>query len=544
MKNIIIAIGVLFSFILMPSCSDFLEHEQWGPSTEWKTEADIRVAIGALYEHTALEPTGGRGFMWFECCSDNVVPGKPRASADEIRNFQMTPDNGNDAKGVWASMYTVNARANNLVELVPTLALSEAFKEKATGIGYFFKGYSMLWIAPFYGDNGDNGGVPIITSTPNPEEDDKPRPASVLENYDQIIADLRVAGEKLPLFSELDPTTEYGFPHKAAAWSYAARAALYAAQYDNKYYDIVIEMTNKVINLAGADKRDLYDDETGNAFANYWTREQNFCSEYIFSMLGSAMEGPKFHGVGFNGGGYNIINTWGYYQPTLELYQAYEQGDIRRDATILMPGDRMPFVGNDILFGGISKNTEGVDKLWDISSSSGMTFRKFMSPWADKDCIGKDVSSNGNNMSNTLGTCMMRFADVLLMKAEALIWIKGEGNAEAKALLNRIRKRADLPENSQATKADLKQERRVELAFEFQTSRHLDLVRWGDAKTQYAKPQHGITSKWDETTKTVVVGEPIVMNGPRTFDPKKNHVFPIPSSAFAGTKNLKQNIGY
>ena len=37
----------------------------------------------------------------------------------------------------------------------------------------------------------------------------------------------------------------------------------------------------------------------------------------------------------------------------------------------------------------------------------------------------KEVNSNGDNASNTLGTCLIRFADVLLMKAEALIWKTG-----------------------------------------------------------------------------------------------------------------------
>lgn len=549
MKKITVIIIALFSLTITPSCSDFLVHEQWGPSAEWQTEDDIRVAVSALYQHTALEPTGGRGFMWFECCSDNVIAGRARASAEEIRNFNMTPENDNDAKGVWDIMYILNARSLKLMEVMPTLNLDVDFTNKVVGIAHFFKAYSMLWIAPYYGDNGANGGIPIINKTPMPGEIDQPRPVSVLLNYDQIIEDLRIAGEKLPLLSQLDPATEYGYPHKAAAWAYAARAALYAAQFDAKYYDVVIEMCDKVMALSGSDKRELYDDESSsNAFADLWTRENNFSSEYLFSMLGNASEGPKFHGVGFNEGGYNYINTWGYFQPTQELYEAFEPGDIRREATILYPGERMPFIGNNIIFGGKTYETDKdgneLEKEWAISSSSGMTFRKFMSPWADADAIGKDVSSNGNNMCNTLAQNMMRFADVLLMKAEALIWKNGEGNADAKLLLNRIRKRADLPEDSSATKSQLKQERRVELAYEFQTSRHLDLVRWGDAQAQYAKAQHGITSEWDSATKTVKTTGKSELNKARTFDPTIHHVFPIPAGVFSGSKNLKQNNGY
>lgn len=81
-----------------------------------------------------------------------------------------------------------------------------------------------------------------------------------------------------------------------------------------------------------------------------------------------------------------------------------------------------------------------------------MSFRKFLSPWEEARLQRQEVNSNGDNASNTLGTCLIRFADVLLMKAEALIWKNGEGDAEAKQLLNRIRKRARLPENSRRPK--------------------------------------------------------------------------------------------
>ncbi len=193
------------------------------------------------------------------------------------------------------------------------------------------------------------------------------------------------------------------------------------------------------------------------------------------------------------------------------------------------------FVGEEIVFG---------DASHDISSDTGITFRKFLSPWESADCIGKYVNSDGDNASNKLGMCLMRFADILLMKAEALIWTKGEGDAEAKDLLNMIRKRARLPQTSPATKDELKNQRRCELAFEFMPSRHLDMVRWGDAEKEYAKPTEKLLSHFDIITGTVVIDGPAHYDEGRKFDPNKNHVFPIPVKAFNGTVNLKQNIGY
>lgn len=538
-----------FLGITLTSCENFLETTKYGASTEWKTREDIDKAITALYSFTSNNSEGvsGRGIVWFDCCSDNMTVGRNEPEADQIRNFMMAPSNGCDVKDTWGAMYEVNAKANNIIKVVPTMNLDAAYVERALGTAYFFRGLAMLWLAPYYGDNGFNGGIPIILDTTEPAQMDAPRPTSVLMNYDQIISDFRIAASKLPYFSELDKN-DYGLPHKAAAWAFAARAALYAAQFDQSYYNTVIELCDMVMEIDGADKRDLFDDHTDEAFHNLWRREQNFGCEYLFSLLGSPIDGPKFHGMSFQNGGWGLYNHWGYFQPTLSLWEAFEEGDIRRDATILYPGQHMQFVGCNILFGGEGEYTDRWGytsmKLYDIASDTGMTFRKFLSPWEKADCKGTEVSSNGNNASNTLGTCLIRFADVLLMKAEALIWLKGEGNDEAKQLLNRIRKRARLPENSTATKAELKNQRRCELAFEFMPSRHLDLVRWGDAKEVYAKPTRRVNSHWDQDKKEVVIDAPSNYDSGRKFDPQINQVFPIPVRAFEGTVNLMQNKGY
>ena len=549
MKKIIISAAICLSGLMFSSCEDFLDTTKYGANTVWKSKEDVDKALTALYSFTSNDSEGitGRGIMWFECCSDNLSVGRPNAQAEEIRNFKMSPSNGRDVKDNWATMYEVNAKANNIIKLVPSLNLDPTYIDHAVGTAYFFRGLSMLWIAPYYGDDGFNGGIPIILDTTNPADIDSPRPRSVLMNYDQIISDMRVAGEKLPLFSELAPE-DYGMPHKAAAWAFGARAALYASQFDKSYYSIVIELCEKVMSLTGSDRRDLFDDGTSETFHNLWRKEQNFSCEYLFSLLGSAVDGPKFHGMSFQNGGWGLYNTWGYFQPTYGLWKAYAEGDIRRDATILYPGQHMQFVGSDVLFGGegtIHNEWWGDSpKMFDIASDTGMTFRKFMSPWERADCKGREVNSNGNNASNTLGTCLIRFADVLLMKAEALICQNGEGDAEAKTLLNRIRRRARLPQDSKATLAELKNERRCELAFEFMPSRHIDMVRWGDAQAAYAKPAQKVVSHWDYDTSKVIIDGVEDLDKPRQFDPVINQVFPIPISAFDGTVNLKQNKGY
>jgi hypothetical protein len=559
MKNILkysktsILLALILSF---GRCDDLSELQSYGPPTSdqfWKTESDLQNAVNAIYMYSNYEEVGGRGHFWFENCSDNMVSGRnDNANANNIKNFISSANVGYIWE-MWRRMYQLIAQTNSIILHAPDMTVvGDDAKNFALGQAYFFRGYGYLWLAPWFGDTR-SGGIPIVKEDTPVDEIDVPRPASVLENYDMIIADLRKAADLLPSWSQLAPS-DYGRPYKAAAWAFTARTALYAAQWDASYLDVVIEMCDKVIGLTGADKRDLLPD-----FTKLFTIENNFCSEYIFSILGNATSGPKFHGMSGQQNGWTIngknINTWGYYQPTAELYEAYAVNDVRRDATILVPGQHIQWLGEDCHFG---VNPEG------ISSTTQIMFRKFMCVYAPADAIGTILNTSGDNASNKLGTCVMRYADVLLMKAEALIWKNGEGDATAKGLLNQIRKRAGLLENSNATKAELKQERRLELAFEFLPSRHFDLVRWGDAQVTYAQPLHGYQRPAaeppvdNETPEDKAAREArnaalyadfnqwnqIEAWASRTFDPIKNQVFAIPQTAINNAKNLAQNQGY
>lgn len=541
MKKILMNICLAVSVLSFSGCSDFLDRESYGRDTSWKTDEDVMKAVYALYYFVSpnwSEQICGRGHMWFECASDNILIGRDRPAVDEIREFRMSPSNDQDVQEVWGVMYQNVAKANNIIKLVPDLGITPSVKKLALGSAYFFRGFSMLWMVPYYGDD-TNGGIPIILDTTPMDAMDSPRPDHVLKNYDQIIQDFRDAAEELPYFSELS-ADQYGLPHKAAAWAFAARAALYAAQYDQSYYDIVIEMCDKVMSLTGADKRSLYIDpsDKSKSFANLWRKEQNHSSEYIFSLEGDVTNGARYHGVTFVNAGWGLYNTWGYYTPSKELWDAFEEGDQRREATILYPGNHVRFMGRDITFGGYC--TDGSITSYTTSHvSAGLINQKFISPWETGSY--SEVSNQRDKLWNTLNCCLMRYADVMLMKAEALIWTKGEGDAEAKNLLNDIRERAGLPRDSRATKAQLQNERRCELAFEFQPSRHIDVVRWGLAEEYYSKPLHSVVSKMvDGRIET----EEVEVYPGRTFNPTYNKVFPIPQTAFNGTVNLTQNKGY
>jgi len=523
MKKNILYTSVLALILTFTSCNNFLEFQPYGQPNQLDnmTDGQAMQATYALFDWQYREGTTGRGFMWFENCSDNMITGRTQSEAQNIKNFLDNGSSGRDARDNWPQLYQTIKYANELIKSAPKASkLSEKVRNNVLGHAYFMRGFAYLWLSPWYGDNGPNGGIPIVTEETKLEDIDVLRPKSVMDNYKMIIADLQKASDLLPWFHEI-PKTDWGLMHKTAAWSLMARVALYAAQYDNAYYAKVVEYTDLVINSGKHALLPKYSD--------VFMAKSNWSTEYIMSVTSTEIDGSKLPGVIFQNGGFGYYNTWGYFQPTLELYNAFEPGDQRLKATIAAPGDTLQFIGKQIIW---AVNPSSV------SSPSALTFCKYLDPFKAADCVGKSVNPNSDNGTTDLSIPIVRYSDVLLMKAEALIWQGKNGDAP----LNLVRVRAGLPAKNNATKADLKNERRCEFALEYGVFRHLDLVRWGDAKDVYAKPLHGY--KVNLSGGKIASLDIIEVWPARTFDPGKHHVFPIPTREIAKGVNLKQNQGY
>ena len=514
--------GFILAFFM--GCDDFLSYNKYGePSDDifWKTSDDALQAANGLYFFMGEDGVVGRGFMHYYNCSDDIITGRTQAGCDAMKNF--IANYTRDVVNNWPIMYQLIKRCNDIILNVPKMEIDINVKNRVLGQAYFFRAWAYFWLAPYYGDNGENGGIPIVKEGLSVAEMDVPRCASVRENYAYCIEDFKQAATLLPEFSEW-PAADYGRPHKSACWAYIAKVALWDAQYDAKSYETTISYCDQVINSA---KHGLLDD-----FTDVFKIENNFSKEYIFSITSSAIGGGSIlPGVYLENKGWGIYNGWGYFTPTIELVNAFEAGDKRLPATVLQPGDNVTFFGATKIY-------------YSNESFSGMQFNKFMDPYKIASPIGKTINSNGDYPTTNLNIPLIRYAEVLLMKAEALIWQGRNGDAP----LNQIRARAGLPPKTNATKEDLMNERRCELAGEF-SHRMLDLIRWGVAKQFVEDELHGYKAapkpgiEIPQTKDELVINE-ITVWGKRTFNPSVNHVFPIPTNEIAKSRNLVQNKGY
>ncbi|NHN24877.1 RagB/SusD family nutrient uptake outer membrane protein [Flavobacterium jejuense] len=522
-KSASILIILVITCISISSCNDdFTDLEPIGSSSYgnfWKTQEDAVKASNGLYYYMLDEDMFSRGFMWYINASDDMITGRIKAYADNTKNF-ILDGNESGLKWMYPQSFKIIRRANDILLKVPSMDFDQNVKNRILGEAYFMRAFHYHWLAYHYGDD-KSGGIPIITvENMNDPGGSFTRPASVVENYKQIIEDLNKAADLLPLVTQY-ADEDKGRANKDAALAYIAKTYLYWAQYDSSKYADAVLACDAVTNSGSS--RSLFKVGNNNPYEDYrklHSNLSNWSSEYIWGVDSGIQAGSKLPGVMLENKGWGLYNGWGYYQPTEELYEEFENGDPRREVTILKFGDEFPYFG-------VTKEYQSINSL------SGFQFNKYMYEYAEEDCIGKDVNSNGDSPTTTYNVPILRYAEVLLIKAEALIMQGQNGDTP----LNLVRTRVGLAPKTNATMTDLKHERRVELAGEF-ADRHFDLVRWGDAQSAYSQPLHGrIHSDRSNPNSPYTIEE---VWPARNFDPSYMNVWPIPNDVI-NSSGIPQN---
>ena len=494
-KNIILAAT---SAAVLSACNKKLDIIPEGSPTTgnfWTTDKDAISGANAMYDQFDDENFYGRGYWWFINASDDQIVGRVKAEGDNIKNFNRSFIGGSYTESQWKLRYIVIKRANDVILHVPSINMDASLKNRILGEAYFLSGLMYFQLAYTY------GGVPIVDRSNLLNDKPIPRADNVNTVYEYVEKELKQASALLPYFDQLAPA-DYGRPHKTAALAFLSKMFLYKKDYANaeKYADSVM--------LSG--KHQLLDN-----FSDVFTIANNWSKEYIWSALSTAKGtsgwGSILPGVMLENKGWGKYNGWGYYTPTKELYDAFETGDLRREATILKPGDHFTFFGEDRTYSS-------------LNSLSGYQYRKYMEPFSYAGAV--HLSPNGDHPTTDLCVPLLRYAELILIKAEAKL-MQGK-NADAE--INMIRHRAGLANVTNATMTELKKQRRCELAGEW-ANRHYDLVRWGDAQAAYAKPLHGADGRevWPA----------------RTFNPAVHNVWPVPQSEIDNSGGvIIQNTGW
>ncbi|MFP3591285.1 RagB/SusD family nutrient uptake outer membrane protein [Chryseobacterium sp. SIMBA_038] len=473
MKKIFLTISILSLFA---SCNnDFVDIKPEGivvAEDFYKTEADAMKATNAIYSFLrSWENSGFPAQFVFGVTGDDVEKGSNPGDASFINaynNFSFTTsDDG--VNGYWTGQWQAVQRTNQVITNVPNIDMDTALKTRLVAEAKMLRAYFYFNLVRIY------GGVPIFDGI-QADYINKPRNTAA-EVYAFIVKDLTEASAILP---QTYPAGQEGRVTKGGALGLLSKVYLYMKDYQ-KAYDVSTQVKGMGYSL-------------DPSFNHLFRPAGEFGTESVFEVNCGCS--PEFGGSQYaEVQGVRNQYGWGFFTPTLALENAFEPGDIRKQFTILREGQTTP---------------EG-DLIKKGDPQAGNT-------WNYKTYVPSSLNNNACGYGSIQNIRILRFADILLINAEAANEL---GNtAVAITDINLVRNRAQLANTTATGQSTLRtaiwQERRVELAME--NDRFPDLVRTGQAAT---------------------------FLGPLGFQTGKNELFPIPLRAITDSKGiLTQNPGY
>lgn len=475
MKNSIKFIAVLcLSLLANSGCQkDFLEIEPVDKLTQdnfYKNATQIRAATASLY-----------GFPWFDFndkfywLAGDLLAGNMYYTFDqEGQFFYFSYGEGNaHLSSGWKGLYRVVSYANSIINDMPRIArannVSQDVIDKALGEARFIRGTAYYMLAEYWGE------VPIVENSSelvaaNNLKLPKNTRSSV---YEMARRDLSYAADVLPA---VDPT-----PGRATKWAAKATLAkLHLTMAQNlsdgasaTNFATAQALAAEVIEQSGLALMPNY--------ADLFKIEHNNSAESLFAL--QWMEGGYAFGnsrqANWARSSYITGNSeaWGGGKcMTLDFMQSVEQGDKRRPAIYMAPGDRYPEIRKTS--GGyeyqiVLRDPADPNVVLENATPVLNSLKKYVVGSAEDN--GGKVSTG---QATALNQYVIRLADVYLIYAEATLGAAGS-TSDAKALeyFNAIRSRAGLSPKTSITFNDIFKERRVEFA--------LESIAWFDVKRWY-----------------------------------------------------------
>lgn len=425
--------------VMAVSCERFLDEGLKGSySSEnyYTSPSKAEMAVNAIYNSLY------NNILWMfgDVASDDSVKGGDdgdQPQINQIDELNATTDNGSVGT-FWQDCYETVNRANNVIANIPGMGLEPALEARLLGEAKFLRAYSYFNLVNVFGE------VPLKTRPQNTTADIHVGPSSIADIYAQIDADLEDAASSLTM-------TTNGRATKGAALALLAKSKLFQKKWNESLQAVSrFEALGTSYSLEPV-YADLFKPGGENS------RECIFAIRYVNST--TASRGNNLN-VWFSP--YAEENGYHFNQPT----QGYV--DCFREKTV--SGETDPRLDASIGRGGQPWfNGTTFETAW--GNVTGYLVKKY-----DEEKVEGQAKSQ-----STVPQHRIRYAELLLIKAEALNEASVSNTAEAAAVLNQVRNRAGLGDtpagNQNALRDVIRLERRRELGFEFH--RFFDVMRYG-----------------------------------------------------------------
>lgn len=446
MKKTLIAFAVVG--MTLSGCDDFLTvvpETQLSSATFFKTENDFKQAVNAAYA-PMRNIVNDRMWLLSEMRSDNTIYARNVLFGATEQQEDLSDHAVPDAQGINSNTHVLNqyrldyliiARTNQILALIDDVNFDATSKANIKGQALFLRGYAYYELARYF------ERIPLhLTPVTSREEAAKELVGHDVV-YPQIISDIEQAIQLLPA----RPQQELG-----RATSGAARMLLADVYMTQKNWSQAETLLKEIVNSGHYSLIPAYEDVFSESTGNKNNAESLFEVQFLEGPAGMAgnflynfMPRPMTQSelVSITGtSNPQPLDGEGNNVPTPDIIAAYEEGDLRKDASI----------------GYITLSTSlREDKVF---------------PY-----IKKFAKTHAQHNNHGMNFPIYRYAEVLLFLAEAL---NEQGKtAEAATYLNQVRERAGLDATPATSQSDMREvifkERRVELAFE--NKRWFDITR-------------------------------------------------------------------
>jgi hypothetical protein len=475
-------------------CDQFLEPKPTdvlAPENFYRSAADAVSAVNSVYSQSQWVFF----WIWYESdvASDDAFA-TPNYGPDghQLASYTFDPTlwSIND---LWTNAYITINKANIVLDRVPPIVMDVTERNRVLGEAHYLRALMYFQLVRMFGD------VPLMEHEAKSVADAKIARTPSAQVYALILSDLQTAITNLPpSYSGAD----LGRVTSGAAMALLAKVYLNQKDYNNaaKFAGQVMSSGQYSLNASWLDNFKISDEFVNpeSIFEiNYGAPEQ---TPGVVGSVQTLFTLPS----GFPGG-----DAYGLIQVNPDLIALYSANDQRGNGATYMTSPYTTALGETVTWG----------------VPNGAAFHKWIDETSSKDMTARSWQQMPNNW------IIQRYADVVLIYAEAVASGGTATNGTAEAALNQIRARAGIPPvaglGSAALTDSIRVERRREFAFEGQ--RWFDLSRWGIL---------------DETFKAKTAEMQTLFPGETGVHGAPSNLFPIPDGQINSNSLLTQNPGW
>ncbi|MBQ8500908.1 MAG: RagB/SusD family nutrient uptake outer membrane protein [Bacteroides sp.] len=541
--------------LLAASCSLDVEPESKLADTNfWKSETDLRGACNRLYIDLP-------GFSHDKRSDELVGPNQDGVSSGN----RSVPGTSSD----WTNPYDKIGVCNNIIIKAETAPLEQAIKDRWIAEARFFRAYHYFDLVKKYGD------VPLILKvfdTPNDPEITRARDPRE-DVIQQCYSDLEFALEHLPAIGDLkEKDSNWGRVSQSAALGMLVRIGLYEGTH-KKYHNTTGGDYKSHLKVAiDAAERMIYTEKKHDLYSN-------FSDLFLFAGEGEKNKESVFVKIyGPNGAGTITHNNSRGLENSAAVTRSMVDNFLYIDG---LPREKSSFtVRPEVTYSDIVQNRDPRLALT-IYSPGEEAYKGSYYPFKTDDQAhgygypikkGFMASEWATNSKETVDKIIIRYAEILISYAEALYEYNGSiSDTKLDETINYVRSRvgfnvslsnAFVQENGLNMLDEIRRERMVEFIDE--GLHYDDIIRWKTAENVLPKAVLGLLYNSTETpvkenelggrltdengnykgVKVYDQGNIYVIEeaSSRSFDPKRDYLYPIPSYEIGTTGgNVKQN---